>query len=310
MPKVSVIVPVYNVEQYIRRCMVSIQKQTLSDIEVIVVNDATPDNSMAIVQEMAKDDQRMKILNHEKNMGLMWTRRTGYMAATGDYITFCDSDDYLPNDALEKLYLVAVELNADIVAGNLMILSKTGKETIWKSELKYGNTKVDVLRSLLRQELGHNLCGKLFKASLLQGYRYNTYEHATNGEDGCLFYQVIANMDLMTVINEVVYFYIQNTESSSQVKLSEIALESICIANTERIAAVNNFPELQRDLYACVSSVLMNLYYKGYDKEGMLSKLISKYRLTDYCSCKAILSSHSTFDAVELLLKKYLFRGR
>ena len=308
MPNVSVIVPVYNVEKHIRRCLTSIQQQSLDDIEIVVVNDASPDNSMAIVQEMAKDDQRIKILNHETNMGLMWTRRTGYMSATGDYITFCDSDDYMPKDALEKLYSAAAVSNADIISGNSIYLTVNGEELLWKSELNYGNTKVDVLKSLLRRELGHNLWGKIFRASLFKDYKYNTYEHATNGEDGCLFYQVIANMDLMKVINEVVYFYIQNTESSSQITLSENALESICIANTERIAAVNNFPELQMDLYACVSSVLVNLFYNGYDKDGMLSKLISKYCLTNYCSCKTILSSHSALDAVKLLLKKYIVR--
>lgn len=308
MPKVSVIVPVYNVEKFIRRCLISIQQQSLDDIEIIVVNDATPDNSMAIVQELAKDDHRITILNHEKNMGPMCTRETGYMAATGDYITFCDSDDSLPKDALKKLYLAAVGTNADIITGNIIYLTISGEEIIWKSELKYGNTKVGVLRSLLRRELGHNLCGKLFKASLLQEYKYNTYEHATNGEDGCLFYQVIANMDLMIVIDEVVYYYIQNTESSSQVKLTENALASICIANTERIAAVSKFPELKRDLKACVSSSLVILFCQGYDKDGTLSKLINKYSLIDYCSFRTIISSHTMIDAAKLLLKRYLIR--
>ena len=308
MPKVSVIVPVYNVEKFIRRCLISIQQQSLDDIEIIVVNDATPDNSMAIVQELAKDDHRITILNHEKNLGPMCTRETGYMAAIGDYITFCDSDDYMPKDALEKLYSTAVASNADIVSGNSIYLTVKGEKLLWKNELKYGNTKVGVLRSLLRHELGHNLWGKLFKASLLQEYKYNTYEHATNGEDGCLFYQVIANMDLMIVINEIVYFYIQNTESSSQIKLSENALESICIANTKRIATASNFPELQKDLKACVSSSFANFFYQGCDKDGTLSKLINKYSLTDYCSFRTILSSHTMINAVQLLLKRYLIR--
>ena len=128
MPKVSVIVPVYNVEKFIRRCLISIQQQSLDDIEIIVVNDATPDNSMAIVQELAKDDHRITILNHEKNLGPMCTRETGYMAAIGDYITFCDSDDYMPKDALEKLYSTAVASNADIVSGNSIYLTVKGEK--------------------------------------------------------------------------------------------------------------------------------------------------------------------------------------
>lgn len=308
MPKVSVVIPVYNVEKYIERCLRSVQKQTLSDIEIIVVDDCSPDKSMAIVHKLAKDDSRIRIHQFEKNMGPMCARETGYMAATGDYITFCDSDDCIPKDALEKLYCAAIRSNADIISGNTIYLTVKGDEVLWKNELKYGNTKVGVLKSLLCRELGHNLCGKLFKASLLQEYEYKTYEHATNGEDGCLFYQVMAKMDIMKVIDEIVYIYIQNTKSSSQVKLSENALDNICIANTERIAAVSNFPELQRDLKASVSFSFVNLFYQGYDKDGTLSKLLNKYRLTDYCSFRTIISSHSMKNAAQLLLKRYLIR--
>ena len=83
MPKVSVVVTVYNVEKYIRRCIESIQKQTIKDIEIIVVDDGTPDNSMSIVEEIAHNDDRIRIILHEKNMGLMWARKPGYTTANG-----------------------------------------------------------------------------------------------------------------------------------------------------------------------------------------------------------------------------------
>lgn len=308
MPLVSVIIPVYNVEKYILRCINSIQQQSLTDIEIIVVNDCTPDHSMAVVQELAKEDQRITIFNQEKNMGPMRAREIGYMAAIGDYITFCDSDDFLPNDAMEKLYYAAIGSNADIVSGNSIYLTVKGEKLLWKSELKYGNTEVDVLTSLLRRELGHNLCGKLFKASLLHNYKYNTYEHATNGEDACLFYQIVSNMKEMIQIQDVVYYYMQNSESSSQRRRSYNALESLCIANTEIVDVVSEFPELKKELDSFVSETLVSLFYRGYNKDGILSKLFVEHELEYYCSNRTIIKSHSIKEATKLLLKKYIFR--
>lgn len=304
MPIVSVIIPVFNVEKYIRRCLDSIKKQTLSDIEIIVVNDGTPDNSMEIVSELAKDDHRIKILNHEKNMGLMWTRRTGYMAATGDYTTFCDSDDYLPNNALEKLYSAIVGSNADIISGNIIYLTVKGEELLWKSELKYGNSKEAVMRSLLRWELGHNLCGKLFKTSLLQNYDYKTYMHVTNGEDGCLFYQVVGNMNRMALINDVVYYYIQNMESSTQVRLSENAIKSICILNKVRDAAASSYPKLHTDLSRCVTNILCGLYIQGYNKGNTnLIKHITENGLNNYITLSNIIRYLNYLKIMKLFIR-------
>ena len=227
--KISIAIANYNNEKYLSKLLDCLIDQTYKNLEIIVVNDKSPGDCDKLMKKYLNNDPRIKYVKHSENKGLFHARLTGADAATGDYITFCDSDDYLPNDALEKLSHIAVESNADIVVGNLMVLSKTGKETIWKNELKYGNTKVDILRSLLRRELGHNLCGKLFNASLLQNYKYDTYEHATNGEDGCLFYQVIANTNKTILINDIVYKYIQNSESSTQKRLTENGIKSICI---------------------------------------------------------------------------------
>ena len=158
MPKISVVVTVYNVEKYIQRCIESIQNQTVKDIEIIVVDDATPDNSMDIVEEIANNDNRIKIVRHEKNMGLMWARKTGYTAAQGEYITFCDSDDYLPQNALKLLYNEALLTGTDIVSGNLTYVKSNGEQSQLSSKLQYGNDKISAFKSLLRGELRHNRC--------------------------------------------------------------------------------------------------------------------------------------------------------
>ncbi|MBO5629238.1 MAG: glycosyltransferase family 2 protein [Aeriscardovia sp.] len=308
MPKVSVVVTVYNVEKYIQRCIESIQKQTVKDIEILVVDDATPDNSMDIVEEIANNDNRIKIVRHEKNMGLMWARKTGYTAAQGEYITFCDSDDYLPIDAVELQYKEAVFSGADIVSGNLAYVEANGKQSILCSKLKYGNDKVSAFKSLLRGELRHNLCSKLFKASILKDYTYKTYEHFTNGEDGCLFYQVIDNTSKIVHINLPVYYYFQNTESSSRVRYNEKAIKSICIVNKTRQDITSRYPELKADRNKCITNILCSLYAQGYDKDANLMYYIRDFGLSRYISFFSVIKYCSFRNLVRLVFKRTLLR--
>ena len=114
MPKVSVIVPIYNVEKYLDRCMESLLNQTLKDIEIIMVNDGSPDNCPQMCDEYAKKDSRVKVV-HKKNGGLGFARNSGLDIATGEYVAFVDSDDYVDLNMYEKLYKAAEENNNEAV---------------------------------------------------------------------------------------------------------------------------------------------------------------------------------------------------
>lgn len=120
MPKVSVVIPVYNVEQYIERCLHSLFGQTLDDIEYIFVDDCSTDGSAIMINNVLEKYPCRKILTkifyHSYNQGVASARTTGIRAATGDYIIHCDPDDYIEVDMYEKLYTHAIETNADIVA--------------------------------------------------------------------------------------------------------------------------------------------------------------------------------------------------
>lgn len=115
MPKVSIIIPVYNAEKTLRKTLISVQKQTLTDYELILVNDGSKDNSGAICDAAAKKDERIKVV-HQPNQGPVAARRNGLAAACGEYICFCDADDEMPPRALELLY-APCEQGADIVTG-------------------------------------------------------------------------------------------------------------------------------------------------------------------------------------------------
>ena len=119
-PKISVIVPVYNVERYLRKCLDSIIAQTFSDWECICVDDGSPDNSGKILDEYAAKDKRFVII-HKENGGVSSARNAGLDMARGEYITFCDSDDWIEKETYEVAYMNAKKNNADIVTWQYQI---------------------------------------------------------------------------------------------------------------------------------------------------------------------------------------------
>ena len=128
MKKCSIVVPCYNVERYLSQCIESLCKQTLTDIEVILVDDGSPDNSGKICDGWAERDSRIKVI-HKPNEGVSAARNDGMAIANGEYIIFCDSDDWLPENALETLYNEGTSTNADVVIGDVY-QSLDGKDTL------------------------------------------------------------------------------------------------------------------------------------------------------------------------------------
>lgn len=129
--KISLIIPVYNVANYIERCILSVLNQTYTDIECILVNDSTPDNSMEIAGQFIKGysgQKTFKIVNHETNKGLSEARNTGIRNATGEYVYFLDSDDAITEDCIEKMVQLAEHYTPDFVIGHVMEYSSQETE--------------------------------------------------------------------------------------------------------------------------------------------------------------------------------------
>ncbi len=119
MIKVSVIVPVYNTEKYLKKCLDSLVNQTLKEVQVIVINDCSPDDSLNIMREYNKKYHNIEIYSNKKNRGIGYTRNLGISKAKGEYLVFLDSDDFLDLDNLEKMYDTAKENNLDLVVCDL-----------------------------------------------------------------------------------------------------------------------------------------------------------------------------------------------
>ena len=137
---ISIIVPIYRVEKYLNRCIDSILSQSYRNLEIILVDDGSPDNCSIICEEYAKKDKRIKVI-HKKNGGLSEARNYGIEASTGDYIMFVDSDDYISKDMCKTLLINALENNADIVVCNFKEVYTDKVEKINKQCIK-GNLEV------------------------------------------------------------------------------------------------------------------------------------------------------------------------
>lgn len=133
---VSVVLPIYNVEKYLNRCIKSVINQSYKNLEIILVDDGSPDNCPTLCDEWAKKDNRIKVI-HKKNAGLGYARNTGIENATGEYICFFDSDDYIALDTIEKVYSLAVQEKSDMVVFgfcNVKANGETGKAVIPHTE--------------------------------------------------------------------------------------------------------------------------------------------------------------------------------
>lgn len=214
--KISVIIPVYNTGKYISRCLDSVLNQSLRDIEILVVNDCTPDGAMSIVTEYANKDERLHIIHNSVNMGQMLTREIGCQHALGDYIVFCDSDDYLPADALEKMYVAIEQSKADIIVSAFTYICVSGKQTKIISKISGGTTAIDAYKALFNNELSHSLCAKIYSRQLFGNCKYDMFEKQTNAEDYMLFCQLLQHTSKIECIDVSTYYYCQNLQSSSQ----------------------------------------------------------------------------------------------
>lgn len=164
MDILSIIIPVYNLAPYVRRCLDSVIKQTYTDLEIIAINDGSKDNSLEILKEYALKDIRIKIINKE-NGGVTSCRRVGLELAQGEYIFFLDGDDWLENETLERLYLCAKTKMADIVLGNVYFSSDTKDFPV--SSLGFDSiSSREFIHQLATGKQLWSLCMKLIKTSV------------------------------------------------------------------------------------------------------------------------------------------------
>ena len=248
MPKISVLIPAYNVEKYIARCLDSVIGQTFPDIEIIIVNDGSTDGTASIIDEYATRDSRIRVIVHSENCGLMWVRKTCIEASTGDYLMIVDSDDRIKLDACELLYSAAVNSGADLVVAGYEVCYSDGRKVYKANKLEYGNDTRGVVRAMLEDELKRYEWAKLYVRRLLVDNPPEYIKHFNLCEDEIISYNMAFNVRKAVSISDVVYEYNQIDGSLTH----------------------NDNPKLFRDMMFA-KSVVRNICYRVDEEIGELA---------------------------------------
>lgn len=226
--KVSVIIPVFNVEEYLRHCLASVVDQTLDSVEIICVNDCSTDRSPEILREYSTQNRRVKILNHEKNRGLSAARNSGMDVATGQYLFFLDSDDVLArNDTLELLYGAAIKDGSDEVVGGIVHWhEQTGERYLDWDENYLG----EEIRGKHFSEIPNLRCNviavnKLMRRSLILDNSIRFIEGLRKFEDNPFSCKVHVLADKISIIPATTYSYRKQRGGSIMQKEDKIEAE-------------------------------------------------------------------------------------
>ncbi len=216
-PKISIIIPVYKVEQFLERCVSSVTTQTYKNLEIILVDDGSPDGSPAICDKLANEDKRIKVI-HKKNGGVSSARNEALKKATGDYVAFVDSDDWVEKTMYEEMLNIALEEDADMTFCKMKEARSDGTFS------NYNEFNLDKLKEkkieyfFINAKSGFDLvgvlggpCRTLFKKSTIEGLEFNTT--LKYGEDLFFLLKVFEKAKNVAICDNYFYNYYKNVES-------------------------------------------------------------------------------------------------
>ncbi len=215
--KISIIVPIYNVDKYLKRCLDSIINQTYKNIEILLIDDGSPDDCGAICDEYAKKDKRIKVI-HKKNGGLSDARNYGIEASRGDYIMFIDSDDYISKNMCKILLKNALENNADIVTCNFKEIYLNNIEKVNKQSQRERINVVSNIEAIykyfIKNDLDMNVVwNKIYKRNLFFGENKIRFPVGKLHEDDFTVYKFYYYSNKIVIISDVLYYYFRRENS-------------------------------------------------------------------------------------------------
>lgn len=214
-PLISVIVPVYNVEKYLYRCVKSIVNQTYENLEIILVDDGSPDNCPKMCDEWAEKDSRIKVI-HKENGGVSSARNTALDCVSGDYTVFIDADDYIDPDMLKILYDKAAAENADIVACNLVYVNDNEEpfKISWYTDAAAAGNE-EVLKAYFSDVFIAPGCPtKLYRTEVINGNKHRFPLNIKIGEDFLFNFYVFSDCQKIVHIKDGLYFYYMRDDSA------------------------------------------------------------------------------------------------
>ena len=300
MSKISVVVPVFNVEKYLERCINSLVNQTLRDIEIILVDDQSPDKCPEICDEWAKKDSRISVI-HKKNGGLGNARNSGLDVAMGEFVTFLDSDDYVELDAYEKLYEVAKKKNLDICYFKHRRLTDDGLFIEVEKDNRpfffFGREDVDAFMlnivgvdptEPIQGHFSMSVCMGIFRLETVKksGVRFIS-EREVASEDLVFDINYLPNVERVGVLPDVYYNYFINPSSISTSYSEGKYQRMIKLLNVVKDALLKNFTWNQIKLHYYSQQLRIIKIVMRYESQAKVS-LSEKIRRINRCCDEAI----------------------
>ena len=280
MGKISIIIPVYNVESYLAKCLDSVINQTHENIEILCINDGSTDNGGMICDEYAKRDRRMRVF-HKDNGGLSTALNIGLQEATGDYIGFVDSDDWIENDMFEVLYNALNKGNALLSVGNFYVASDTesapmkNRGGITKEKI----TTQDLLLYPLMRDDYRGFCSyvwnKLYDAKAVIGSKLLFDEEIKYGMDVIFYYSlVLLNKCSGVYTNKPIYHYYQREGAITKTKSFTLKHDILkAYKQVEQLFETNGYTDISfwvRGFYCYHASVVAEMALDVGDREELL----------------------------------------
>ena len=269
MIKVSIIIPVYNVEPYLKEALDSVTNQTLKEIEIICIDDCSTDNSYNILEEYAKKDDRIILLKNKENMGVGYTRNVGEKLSKGEYIYFIDPDDYIALDFLELMYNTAKKYNSEIVVtNNLYKLRDNDIYPFFNNEISFEEYEINIdLKNFyskdIKSKLSYNLWSKIFKKDfLINNNLFSTENKNGSAYDADLLCRIIINKPNVSFNNKAKYYYRIRSNSITENIMNNTEKISYVIENSKK--TINYCkklnPQYLNDLYIILWHFIMFIF--------------------------------------------------
>lgn len=238
---VSVIIPVYNVELYLRTCIDSIVKQTYVELEIILVDDGSTDKSGLICDEYAKKDERIKVI-HKKNGGLSDARNEGLKIATGEFVGFVDSDDWVEKDFFEKLVNIMYRTKCDIAMCGIKMFWGDGTEQIMTANQDKSMDNLEAMEAIVDESfIKQPVWYKLYRHNLVNGIMF---EVGKIHEDAFWTYQIIARAKKVEIIKKPYYYYRQRKQSIMSAQYSYKNFAGLEARIRQQCFLENNYQQL------------------------------------------------------------------
>lgn len=238
---VTIIVPIYNVEKYLKRCVDSILNQTYDNLEIILVDDGSPDNCGNICEEYATKDKRVKVI-HKKNEGVSEARNIAISKSNGNYITFVDSDDVIAKDYVEYLHNLVIEFSADISLCSFAKFSTNIKKEDMNENIEIFSSEQALENLFYQKNILTSCWGKLYNKKVFDGL---TFPKGINvGEDLATIYKTFANSKKIVVSHSIKYFYFYRQSSAINSKFDVKRVDSLKFASEMVEFAKIKFPKL------------------------------------------------------------------